>query len=113
MTIQQLEHYGANTKDGLRRCLDSEEFYLKMVKMFCENNALQTLYDAVESGDLAAAFDAAHSLKGSTANLALDPLFRPLSELTELLRARTQMDYTEMMAQIKAAQTALEAICAE
>ena len=31
MTMEKLIEYGADTKDGLARCLGMEEFYLKLV----------------------------------------------------------------------------------
>ena len=51
---------------------------------------------------LRTAFEAAHSLKGVLANLAITPLLEPIKEITELLRAETQMDYSELMATINA-----------
>ena len=54
---------------------------------------------AVKAGDLTAGFEAAHALKGVLANLALTPVLKPVSELTEHLRARTEMDYTPLLAE--------------
>jgi hypothetical protein len=50
--------------------------------------------------DLQAAFEAAHSLKGVLGNLALTPLLDPVKEITELLRSKTEMDYSELLATI-------------
>ena len=33
MTLDALKHYGANTAEGMGRCLNNESFYLKMVGM--------------------------------------------------------------------------------
>ena len=113
MTIDMLTAYGANTKEGLQRCMNNDGFYLRLVKMIPGDDHFQKLYDAVEAGDLAAAFDAAHALKGSTGNLALTPIFAPVSEITELLRARTETDYTPLVAAIREAQSRLCDICAD
>lgn len=113
MTIDMLTAYGANTKEGLQRCMNNEGFYLRLVKMIPGDVNFQRLYDAVEAGDLAAAFDAAHALKGSTGNLALTPLFVPVSEITELLRARTETDYTPLVAAIRDAHNKLRELCAD
>ncbi len=32
MTIDDLVAFGANTSEGLQRCLNKEDFYLRMVK---------------------------------------------------------------------------------
>lgn len=113
MTIEMLTAYGANTKEGLQRCMNNEGFYIRLVKMIPGDVHFQKLYDAVEAGDLAAAFDAAHALKGSTGNLALTPIFAPVSEITELLRARTETDYTPLVAEIRDAQSRLCDICTD
>ena len=113
MTIDMLTAYGANTNEGLQRCMNNEGFYLRLVKMIPGDANFQKLYDAVGAGDLAAAFDAAHALKGSTGNLALTPIFAPVSEITELLRARTDTDYSALVASIRDAHARLSALCAE
>ncbi len=113
MTIDMLTTYGANTKEGLQRCMNNESFYLRMVKMIPGDVHFQSLYDALEAGDLTAAFEAAHALKGSTGNLALTPIFAPVSEITELLRARTKTDYTPLMEAIRDGQNRLREICTD
>lgn len=111
MTIDDLKNYGANTEEGLRRCMNNVNFYLRLVKMIPGDANFQKLYDAVESGDLDAAFDAAHGLKGSTGNLALTPIFAPVSEITELLRAKTETDYSELITKIREGRDGLAEIC--
>ena len=111
MTIDELKAYGANTAEGLQRCMNNESFYFRLVKMIPEDPNFQKLYDAVEGGDLGAAFAAAHALKGSTCNLSLTPIFAPVCEITELLRARTQKDYTALVSRIRVARDDLARIC--
>ena len=113
MTIDMLTIYGANTKEGLQRCMNNESFYLRMVRMIPGDAHFQSLYDAIEAGDLTTAFEAAHALKGSTGNLALTPIFTPISEITELLRARTKTDYTPLIEAIRDGQNKLRDICAD
>ncbi len=113
MTIDNLTVYGADTKEGLQRCLNNEDFYIRLVKMIPDDPNFGKLYDAVDAGDLDAAFDAAHALKGSTGNLALTPIFKPVSEITELLRDRTETDYSGLIGEIRAGQDGLRTICAE
>ena len=113
MTIETLEAYGADTKAGLQICMNNESFYLRMVKMMPDDSSFQKLYDALETGNLSAAFAAAHALKGATGNLGLTPLFKPLCEITELLRARTATDYTALVGTIRRYHDMLRDICAE
>ena len=113
MTIDDLKTYGANTEEGLKRCMNNEGFYLRLVKMIPGDASFPKLYDAVENGDLDIAFEAAHALKGSTTNLALTPISAPVIEITELLRARTQTDYTALVHKIREAHDELARICQE
>jgi hypothetical protein len=111
MTIEDLNKYGANTQEGIQRCVNNEDFYLRMVNRIPGDVNFQKLYDAIEVGDLDGAFEAAHALKGSTGNLALSPIFDPVCEITELLRSRTQMDYMPLVTKIREGRDALEALC--
>ncbi len=113
MTIDDLNAFGANTTEGLKRCLNKEDFYLRMVKKVPDDANFQKLYDALAVGDLTAAFDAAHAIKGATGNLALSPIFDPVAELTELLRARTQTDYSTLIEAIRKGRDELELICSK
>lgn len=111
MTVNDLTAYGADTEDGMKRCLNNEGFYIRMVKMIPGDPNFQKLYDSIDANDLDAAFEAAHALKGSTGNLALSPIFDPVCEITELLRSRTQMDYTPLVTKIREGRDALETLC--
>ena len=88
MTLNALRAYGANTDEGMKRCLNDEAFYLEMVSMALADRSFDQLRSAMEAGDVQAAFSAAHSLKGSVGNVALTPIFEPICALTELLRGK-------------------------
>ena len=113
MTISDLIDFGADTQEGLKRCLNNEEFYLRMVKKMPGDANFQKLYDAMKAGDQDAAFSAAHALKGALGNLALTPISVPVAELTELLRAHTQQDCSALLETIRQGQEKLSRICAE
>ena len=100
MTLDDLAAYGANTEEGLARCMGNEDFYLRLVGIAQNDKGYDALQAAVQEHNLRAAFEAAHSLKGVLANLAITPLLQPVSEITELLRAETQTDYSELLAKI-------------
>jgi len=100
LTIEKLKEYGANVEEGLQRCMGNEDFYIKMVNMMLADNSIDKLKEAIAENDLDTAFEAAHALKGVAANLSLTPLSDPAVEITELLRNRTEMDYSELFAKI-------------
>ena len=113
MTIEELKAYGADTDAGLQRCMNNESFYLRLVKMIPRDDNFRKLKEALEGGNLDAAFEAAHALKGSSGNLALTPIYAPVNKMTDLLRARTQTDYTEGLKAVLEARDRLQAICGE
>ena len=113
MTIEKLTAYGANTAEGLQRCMIIESFYLRMVNMIPGDANFQKLFNAMDAGNFEAAFEAAHALKGSTGNLALTPIYAPVSELTELLRAHADADYSALLNAIRKGLDALREICAQ
>ena len=84
LTLDALREYGANVDEGLGRCMNNEAFYLKLIGMMLEDKNFGALKDALEAHDLDAAFSCAHAVKGVAANLALTPVFGPVSEMTEL-----------------------------
>lgn len=103
MTIDDLRNFGANVDEGLARCFGNESFYLRLVGMGLSDANFDRLKEAMAAKNTAAAFEAAHALKGSIGNLALTPLFNPISALTELLRGQTgPVDGDALMAEITA-----------
>ena len=97
MTVEHLTEYGANTADGIRRCMNMPDFYLRMVGMIAKDDHLKKLRSALDARDLNTAFEEAHALKGVLANLEMTPVLTPITEITELLRARKDMDYDPLL----------------
>lgn len=109
ITLETLRAYGANVDEGLARCMNMEDFYIKLVKTLTANSQLNELEEAIRHGELDRAFELAHALKGIYANLSLTPLLTPVAEMTELLRSRTQADYSSLIEETK---TQFEKLCA-
>lgn len=91
MTLDALKTFGANTVEGMARCMDDEPFYLEMVELALEDQNFDALEDAMEARDAHAAFEAAHALKGSLGNVALTPIYEAACDLTELLRGKNEV----------------------
>ena len=110
LTIDKLNNFGAKVSEGLGRCLNNEAFYFRLIGMAAEDASFDILAQALAKGDLEAAFGAAHTLKGAMGNLALEPIFRPASQLTELLRSKTTDGCEEPLKEIKKQREALREI---
>ena len=111
ITLEQLRAWGADTDEALPRCLNNETFYLRLVGIAVAEPSFDRLRESLEAGDLDKAFEQAHALKGMTGNLALTPIDRPVREMTELLRGRTEMDYRPLLSEIMDRRAELLALC--
>ena len=111
LTIDSLRAYGANVDDGMTRCMNNETFYFRLIGMALKDSRFDTLGEKIAGGDLQAAFEEAHALKGVLGNLALTPIYNPVSEMTEFLRARQNVDYSPYLTEMKKQKTLLDELC--
>ena len=101
LTVEMLKNYGADTQEGLSRCMNNEDFYLRLVGMGLSDANFDKLSQAIAEGNAKDAFEAAHALKGVMGNLALTPIYAPMCELTEALRGKEEMeDVSDLFEQI-------------
>ena len=101
ITIEKLDAFGADTKEGLSRCMGMDSLYLKLVGIVSKEPKFDELKAAIEARDLDKAFEAAHALKGVLGNLGLVPMFEAASELTELLRPIQPCDYSSALQKVQ------------
>ncbi len=113
LTIDALKDYGANVEEGLARCVNKESLYLRLVKTVPVHEGFNKLYEAIKNHDLEEAFQCAHGLKGAVTNLSLTPLVEPIVKITELLRAKQDIEYTDLLNQIEENRLKLANICAD
>ena len=113
LTLEKLRDFGADVEEGLGRCYGNEALYLRLAGMIPAEANFDKLQSALQSGDLDSAFEAAHALKGVLGNLSLTPMYRVCCEMTELLRARTERDYTPLLQELLAKRELLAALCAD
>ena len=111
LTIEALQNAGVNTQEGLARCLNNEQFYLSLIQKALAGDDCERLKSAIEAGDLEGAFSIAHNLKGMMGNLALTPVYEPVVQMTELLRSRTQTDYSTYLETITENRQMLLSLC--
>ena len=86
------EAYGADYQDTMSRFMGNETMYLKFLKMLFQDDNLRKLVEAIDSGNLEAAFDAAHTLKGVVGNMGLTPLYKAVCDIVQPLRAREERE---------------------
>ncbi|RKM57936.1 Hpt domain-containing protein [Butyrivibrio sp. CB08] len=93
MTIDSLREFGANVDEGLERCMGMEDFYLEMIELGLSDQRFEALGELLDAGRFDEAFEMVHALKGVIGNLALGPLYNTISDMTEFLRVKADVDY--------------------
>lgn len=81
-----LKEAGVDLERTMERFINNEAFYLKFLKRFPDDPNYASLKKAVEEKDLNEVERAAHTLKGVSANLGLDPVADALNEIVRAVR---------------------------
>ncbi|MEG0899094.1 MAG: Hpt domain-containing protein [Oscillospiraceae bacterium] len=84
--LEKLSLWGCDVQGALERCVNDENFYIDCLQSFKTDINFEQLKINLENKNFEAAFEAAHSLKGVSANLGITPLFDSISILVERLR---------------------------
>ena len=85
--LSRLEREGCDIQGTLPRFLEDEEFLLECITQVSVDPAFEALGHFLGDGNIADAFDAAHTLKGVLANTGLTPLYGVIVRIVEPLRA--------------------------
>ncbi len=85
--LNELKDLGVNVEEGVKRLMDNEALYVKMLGKFLNAVENSNVMACFESGDLDAAVSKAHNLKGVTGNLSITPLYKGYTDVVALLRA--------------------------
>lgn len=101
LDVERLKDFGIDARQGLARCMNNKVFFAKMLGMALKNPAFDQLEATLAAKDYETSFEHCHALKGVVGNLALNTIYDPLSEMTEMLRAKKDVDYVAMYKPIK------------
>ncbi len=77
---------GCDIKGALPRFIDNRDFYCSMLAQIPNEENFSKLGVALDAEDVAAAFDAAHTLKGVIGNMGLTPMYEEVCYIVESLR---------------------------
>ena len=96
------KNYHRNTNSDYYLLVNDDVKFLPQV--------IESMILSLEKKDMDAAFEEAHALKGVLGNLSLSPLFDTISEITELLRSKTETDYEPLLTKLLEEKDALSEI---
>ena len=86
--LDELKDMGVNVREGMDRVMGDESLYTMMLGMFLtEVTNLAVLPEEFDGGDIDGVIRKVHTLKGTTGNLSITPLFNGYMETLTLLRA--------------------------
>lgn len=89
---KQLEENGADVDMTLKRFMGNESIYMKFIMKFLDDKSYESVKENLEKKNYEEVFKSAHTLKGVTANLGLNPVNDAASQICELLRGRQDQD---------------------
>ena len=79
---------GADVETTIKRFMGNEGLYVKFLMKFQDDKNYESIQEHVADGKYEDAFNDAHTLKGVSANLGLNPIYEGASKLVELLRGK-------------------------
>ncbi|MCR4610817.1 MAG: Hpt domain-containing protein [Lachnospiraceae bacterium] len=94
MSMEKLQEYGVDTEQALKRCVNNEALFLKLINKVPQMTEFEDLKESINNKNFEVAFGYAHAIKGNVSNLEITPIKEPVAEMTELLRANQDVDYT-------------------
>lgn len=100
MDVDKLKAAGVDYEDGLARFSNNAQIYEKYLRKLVDQNQYTEMKDAIDAGDVEAAFQAAHKLKAFMGNLSITELYHNVAEVTEIFRAGSfdgSQPYVEQM----------------
>lgn len=104
-----MEGNGADVDTALNRFMGKEELYLKFIQKFLNDKNLESLQDCYKNDDYEGVFASAHSLKGVSGNLGLNPVYDVSAQICDLLRGKEASEVdTEKLKELK---EQLEDVC--
>ncbi len=89
---RRLAECGADVETTLARFMGNEAMYEKFLKKFAASPNCGALEESIRDGNYEEVFKCAHTLKGVSANLGLDPIAKASSDLTEEVRGKAPQE---------------------
>lgn len=91
-----------NFEEGLKRLLGNEEFYLKMLRSFINRypEGKTKIAEKLKEEDFKEAEREAHSIKGMSGNIGMNPVYQTSSELEKAIRENRSDDIAQLVEQL-------------
>ena len=94
--LDNLKENGFYVDGALHRFLDNTKLYETCLKKFLNDKSYEEMQQGFQTGNIEDTFRAAHTLKGLSSNLGMDPLYHALQPIVETLRAGSMPEASDM-----------------
>ena len=91
-----------DAEEGMKRIGNNKALFSRLLDTFLKDKSWDTIVSSLDAGDLPAAANAAHAIKGMCANLSMKALSAKAAELELLLKSgETSTALLEEVAQVR------------
>lgn len=91
----KLKENGADVETTIKRFMGKEDIYEKFVRKFPQDQNYKMMGEHLRNRNYEEAYKCAHTLKGVSANLGFDPVYKAVSVLVEELRGKRDEEVDE------------------
>lgn len=87
MNVEEFYNKYSNDYNSVLKRLLTKENMFKYLNLFLKDNSYNDLTKSIINQDVEGSFISSHNLKGICANLGIDALYKPASEICEIFRS--------------------------
>lgn len=84
--LEELKNLGVDVDDGLKRVMGKEKLYTKLLGTFVKTIDGQTVQPDFAVAELEETIEKVHSIKGTSGNLSLSPIYDAYTKILGQLR---------------------------
>ena len=96
--LSELANRGVNLEEAMDRFMNNEQMYVKYIMQLPKDNTYTVLVQSLNEQNIQEAFEAAHRLKGITANLAMWKINEKLKLVVDNLKKGIMPEETQWLA---------------
>lgn len=101
MNVRECYEMMRGDYEDVRRRFLTDARIRRFALLFLDDRSMEDLRGAMERKDCEGAFHAAHTMKGVCLNLGLAGLYRPVEQITELLRGSRFTEAEQAMQEVE------------
>ncbi len=98
--FEELKALGVNIDEGLNRIGGNEKLYTRLLGSFVKSMKANEVTMDFDTDDLHDVIEKTHTIKGTSGNMSITPIYESYSEIVKLLRMNKPLEAKEELAKI-------------